>query len=123
MKFSYIIDKEKNLIYLKCKGKMSVGELVEPTNNIISDPLFKKGMNTIADLTEARIDTGYNEVKLFREYVKTIQDIRGPCKWAVITQKDLVYGIVRMFMAISEELIIKTQVFKNFEEAIKWVSS
>ena len=123
MKYWYKISKDNNIIFLNCKGKIKVHEFSKPLNDIISDPLFEKGMNTIADITKAEVVMGYEELIQFREYVKTIQDIRGPCKWAVITKKSTSYRMIKKYSTISKNLTIKTKVFSKYKDAIEWILS
>jgi hypothetical protein len=121
MKYWYEIDKDNNLIYLKCKGKIKVEDMEEPVSDILSNVLFEKGMNTVADLTDAKAIYDKADITLFREYLESIQDIRGPCKWAVITPKDKLYEFVKLLGLISEDLKIDIAPFKNYKDAAKWI--
>ena len=121
MKYWYVIDKDNNLIYLKCKGKIKAEDFERPTTDILSNVLFEKGMNTVADLTEAKVVYDGKDITQFREYLKGIQDIRGPCKWAIIAAKDKLYRFVGLLILISAGLNIWIERFRDYKDAVKWV--
>jgi len=121
MKYWYVIDKDNNLIYLKCKGKIKCGDLENPTNDILSNVLFEKGMNTVADLTEAKAVFDREDITLFREFLESIQNIRGSCKWAVIAPKVKTYEFVELLSSISDELNIDIEPFRDYKNAVKWI--
>jgi hypothetical protein len=121
MKYWYVIDKDNNLIYLRCKGKIKAKDLDKPTTDIRSNVLYEKGMNIIADLTEAKAVLDSKNITLFREYLERIQDIRVPRKCAVIAPKNKTYEFVEMLSSISDELNIDIEPFRDYKNAVKWI--
>jgi hypothetical protein len=121
MKYWYVIDKDNNLIYLKCRGKIKAEDFEKPTTDILSNVLFEKGMNTIVDLTEAKVFCEGKDITLFREFMESIQDIRGSCKWAIIAPKVKTYEFVELLSLISDELNIDIEPFRDYKNAVKWI--
>jgi hypothetical protein len=104
-------------------GEISVQDLIEHQKRLIEDPDFVTGFNTLTDFTHARpaASVNYDKVNFSRDFVESIQNIRGECKWAFIAPSDVTYGICRMFQILSEDLIIETRVFRTEDEAKEWL--
>lgn len=121
MKFAYCIDPTQNLIHLRCIGRITLAELMAHVNSVNTDPQFRKGMNTLADFSQAFLDWRFEEAQQFCDYVTTIQEARGKCKWAVVAPTDVNFGVIRMFATLSDELSIETSVFRTLEEVLDWL--
>ncbi len=56
---------------------------IEHGDKVHSDPLFRSGMNTLADFSEAELEYSYERALKFKEYVSGLETLRGKCKRAV----------------------------------------
>jgi hypothetical protein len=121
MKYWYVIDKDNNLIFLKCRGKIKAEDFEKPTTDILSNVLFEKGMNTIVDLREAKSFFDGKDITQFRGFLESIQDVRGQCKWAVIAIKDKLHEFIELLSLISADLKIDIAPFRNYKDAVKWI--
>jgi hypothetical protein len=122
-KFSYDINTESNLIHVYCKGFFTIDDIKSGAEQLYADPLFKKGMNSIVALTEARIDLNYERVRELMVFMKSKEEIRGKCKIGVLVSSDLIYGIIRMLGFLSEHTLSSIRPFKSHDEAYKWVTN
>lgn len=119
--FRFEIDEARNLIRLKIVGDVYMADVMTYMRNVPTNPGFRKGMNTLVDISLARFNVGTDEIWRLRELVGSIQEERGACSWAVVAKSDLHYGLTRMFSLITEGLKIKTEVFRTVEEALDWL--
>ena len=123
MKSSYKIDEEKNVIIAVFTGNHTVEEMINHVNLVNSDPKFRSGMNTIADLTEASIDWNYTDIDKFRTYCISIESIRGECKWALVHNDGASYSTAKIFIMMCEAWMekIKSRLFSNMQDANSWI--
>ncbi|MEE9523532.1 MAG: hypothetical protein V3V59_02150 [Thermodesulfovibrionales bacterium] len=124
MEITHHINKDSKTIFVKAVGEISVDDLIEYEKKLMKDSDFESGLNTLADFTYVvpSASINYNAVSHSRDFVKSIQDKRGKCKWAFIAPHDPAYGICRLFSMLSAGLKIDTVVFKTEDEAKKWLN-
>jgi hypothetical protein len=123
MEFDYKIYPDKNLVITKAVGDSALEDMIIHMNKVNADPAFKKGMNSIVDISEVAIKIDIQTMSRLLEYIKTIEKVRGKCKWAIVAPRDLYYGLVRMFSFLSRDTMIETQAFRTLEEALEWVGA
>ncbi len=123
MKLTYNIDKKSKTVFVKAKGEITVNDLIENEKKIINDPHCERGLNTLLDFTNAMPadDVNFNSITTGRDFVESIQEVRGKCKWAFVAPDDRAYGACRMFKALSDGLSIESEVFRTKDEAKKWL--
>lgn len=123
MKITHRIDRESCTIFVDVRGEVLVEDLIDHQKRLIEDPDFVSGFDVLTDFTHARPAdcVNYKKVNLSRNFVESIQTIRGKSKWAFIAPSDVTYGICRMFQMVSEDLIIDTGVFRTEVDAKKWL--
>ena len=117
----YEIDEQRNLVRLSFVGRIVMEDVVSHMHRLLSDGRFRKGLNTLFDLTGAELDVQSSEVWELSRFVESIQDVRGACRWAVIASDDTHFGMARMFQMIAGEMMIKTEVFRNESDAMEWL--
>ncbi len=120
---SYRIDRIMKTVFVKVTGQISIEDLIEQEKKIIKDSGFEKGFNTYADFSEAKPshNVTFDKVKMSKEFVESIQDMRGKCKWAIYAPYDYPYAFAKMFAVLSRDLIIETRVFREEEKAKAWL--
>lgn len=124
MQFSYYFDEAKRLIHVKKSGTVTVDDDIAMIKAILADPKFRKGMSSISDLTDAQYDWGLPDVDRFREFVYSIADAAGSCKWALVTNGGITQAAARMFIVLYDihSDKIKIKMFSNKFDAVKWVT-
>jgi hypothetical protein len=102
-------------------GLIDLDVLRDVNTAIILNPEFRKGLNFLTDLREAKIKMDYEEMLI---HTSQLPDL-GIKKQAFIVDRDLEFGMVRMFETLSEEkgLYGEVRIFKEIEEGLKWLSS
>ena len=117
----YEIDEQRNLVRLSFVGRIVMEDFVAYMHRLLSDERFRKGLNTLFDMTGVELDIQSNEVWELSRFVESIQDRRGPCRWAVVASDDTHFGLARMFQMIGSGTLIRTEVFRNESDAMEWL--
>lgn len=123
MKFQYQISRDENLIRLTCSGDISIDEVIDHMNRVHKDPDFRTGMNTIADLSGARLEMSFMEINCYKEFVQKIESVRGNCKWAFYAPHSATHEPDSLFNMVFESSLIDVRLFKDKAEAELWVNS
>ena len=119
---TYNIDTEKNIIFTRIEGKINLFNLLIHMNNVENDKKFKKGLNTLVDLTEAFINIDFYELSQLEFHFKEKEKIRGNCKWAVLHKDKTVFNFVSMVLPELKLSKIKIKLFKSKQKALEWLS-
>lgn len=120
---NYRIDRKMKTVFVKFTGETSIEDLIVQEKMIIKDSDFEKGFNTYADFSEAKPShtVNFDKVKMSKDFVESIQDMRGRFKWAIYAPYDYPYAFSKMFAILSRDLTIETKVFREEEKAKEWL--
>ena len=124
MQITYTIDKETETIYADITGEVSIEDLIAFEKRLLEDPLFEPGYNSLVDFSKAQLThtVDIDKIKMSLDFVESVQDKRGKCQWAIYAPHDYLYTFWLIFEGLSDKLDIKAKVFKNKEEAKKWLA-
>jgi hypothetical protein len=124
MKTHFTIDTTNNRIYTTVIGEISTDELIKHIDRVNSHPDFRKGMDTLADFSRAIASHTIDLKKIVgtKEYTKTIEEVRGDCKWAIYAYEDNMYAFVQMFSVLTKGMQIRVKVFRTKKEAEDWLN-
>ncbi|UCF87708.1 MAG: STAS/SEC14 domain-containing protein [Nitrospiraceae bacterium] len=123
MSVTYRIDKEEGTVYVEATGEITVEDLIETEKKIVHDKDLSKGFNTYADFSNARpsLNVNIDKIKISKEFVESVQDLRGKCKWAIFAPEKYSYLYSLMYATLSRDLIIETRVFRDDVKAKEWL--
>lgn len=115
------IDEEKNMAYIKLSGLLSKKIILSAFDLTVSDRRYKNGMGRLwdfrdADLSSLEAETITEMAQYSLRFPPGINDV----KVAFVTDRDVEYGLTRMF-EISSEAMTPIQVFRTMDEAEKWM--
>ena len=114
-------DKENGVIYCLIEGQSSVDEVELILKEIVGSDEYPSNVSTLWDVrkTDFTSVTGdiIRELILLREKYPE----RANAKIAIVASNNLSYGMSRMFQMLSDEMLQRTQVFKEESEAKKWL--
>jgi hypothetical protein len=114
---------EDNIIHATYPGEFTAEEVIKHIEKVLSDPKFRTGMNSIADITNAVFDWKYWDCEYLGLYVKSVEKIRGKCKTAIVVcESGITYAVARIFIVFYESFSpsIEVRLFSNKEEALEW---
>lgn len=120
----YEIDPAQNLVYVMYDGVVTVQELTAFVKTIVSDPLWRKDMNSLSDLTKGIFDWSLYEIDTYRKFVLQNRDQVGQSRWAVITAGGPTDHTARIFTLLYAEYdkTIVLKIFTNRKDALEWLA-
>lgn len=120
-----MIDGEANLRIHTVRGKLVFDLLMKKLGEIYSLPGFKADMHALWDLREADLSAFTTaEVHRVKDYVKKRWGKKGVSRAALVVEGDMDYGLSRMYeMLMESETSSEVRVFRDFDEALQWVTS
>ena len=119
------IDGKRNLVTLTCSGAIAKGSIRAAFCEMLDDPVFRPGANILWDFRDIQgVAPSEQQIIDFVTMVKESQTRRGSnYKVAMIVDKDLHYGLIRMFQAYSdsEALPLEVMLFRTKDDAYRWL--
>ena len=109
------------VIVLRFWGDITYEELQRVFDEVPAMPGFRKGLKLVADGRESRTALTGAEIQRLAHYAKHVEAAWGETKWAVLATNDVIYGLVRIYMALTSEYDIQTHVFRSVEQANDWL--
>jgi hypothetical protein len=118
MPVDYRIDKENSVVFTTASGKVTAEEILTGRSHMADDPGFSPNMKQLVDMV------GVSEVAI------TTKDLRGVAacdpfgtgaKRALVGDRDVTFGMLRMYEVLSDRQDISVMVFRDIEEACEWL--
>jgi hypothetical protein len=112
-----MIDKKHRLILTIGDGSVTVSEIRNHQDRLLSDPDFDPAFNQLIDVTTAtRFDMSVDEAKQV-----ALRPIVSPkSKRAFVASKPDIYGMGRL-MQVHHEPFAEAQVFRDRKSALQWL--
>jgi len=115
------IDEEKNIAYIKLSGMLSKKVIPSAFDLTVSDKRYKKGMGRLWDFRDAELSSLDSEtITEMAQYSLRFPQGLNDVKVAFLTDKDLEYGLSRMF-EMSSKAMTPIRVFRAMDKAEKWM--
>ncbi len=97
----------------------------EEVRNVLAEtvqlPGFRPHLKAIIDFRNATTRATGTDVHKLALYAQNTDFAWGDAKCAVIAPSDLIYGLFRMFSALTSGYEVTTRVFRNVEKANEWL--
>ena len=103
------------------RGDLVASDIRDAAAQVYGDPLFRPGMNTLLDLTGARPTVTAENVRTIVSFVSRNIEVRGKGRCALVTGREVDYGIARMAQTYMEPIGIEAMVFREMEDAERWL--
>jgi hypothetical protein len=122
MSYAYWIDQDENLLVVKFWGEIPYPEEAEAVLSILDDPRIQPGIKILVDRTESSFASSPQDVRTHVEQVAKKIAALGEPRVANVVSADLDYGMIRMFMSVSDgKLDHDFSVFRDIQEACDWL--
>jgi len=123
MPFHNRVDKVNRIVFVDAIGEILIEDLIANELKILGRPDYNKNFSMLLDLSMAKPHHSVNldKVKMSKEFVESIQERSGNCKWAVYAPDDSAYAFANMFEVLSKDISIATKVFRDSNEAKEWL--
>lgn len=125
MPISSHIDSVSRLVTLTVHGPVDGAMIKEALQSLVEDPRFTRGADILWDFTDARGQNPSGEaIQDLVRFVESLKEKRGSgYHVALVTRGDLEYGFARMYEAYAESLPFSLRVFRDRDEASRWLVS
>jgi hypothetical protein len=114
----YRIDAAARIVYSTAKGSISIADALPYVERLRADPAFDPAMSQLFDFSGVtRIDLGTDDL---RSMAPANVFGRG-ARRAFVATNDVSYGVARMFEALVAPAGTELRVFREMEEAKRWL--
>lgn len=108
----------------KYTGEITDVELLRAYQEYFQGEEWTPGLNELSDISEANLSKvsseGLRSLAAYARYIFNTHDV-GTIKTAEYAPKDGIYGLARMYAAMTFESKEKVHVFRDLAEATRWV--
>jgi hypothetical protein len=118
MGLRYTIDRARRLVHARGWGTVSVTDINELTSYILMDARFDPYFRSLADFREVTLLTGDS---IGFAAAASVQLYVPGTRRAFVAAEDQVFGLLRMFATYSERFDQVVQVFRDMDEAERWL--
>ena len=88
---------------------------------VVNDPLYKPEYDLIVDIRDVKYTPIVSEILQISQFIVTIKDhFKG--RTAIIANGDLLYSMFKITAQYTSERGIKTNIFRDIEEALAWIA-
>jgi hypothetical protein len=119
MALTYEIDTQRKIILVAAAGQLTAQDLVELHHRFAADPAVRPEFSILFDLREAHGEQFSAES--VRELANLPLLLSQTSRRAVVVRDDLGYGIARMYGLRREDRVVSYEVFRDLDEARRWV--
>lgn len=122
MPVSIQIDPETGIAIATCSGALRLTEAREAATELWETPGWP-GRSAVWDFRSAEFDFSSSDAWEIAQFILQHQPTPPPAKMAFVTQRDLDFGLSRMFGAFREDPRTEFIVYRDYDEAISWARS
>jgi hypothetical protein len=122
MPITYRIDPKRNLVIVEAKGVLHAEDYIEARTRLADDSRLLPGMDQLLDFRN--VEQHDMTIELYSRFIgleRVLQERFGAYRLAVVTRSDLHFGFTRMFMVEMGSGSSNVRVFREMEEAEKWL--
>jgi hypothetical protein len=123
MAFSLDVDPGRGLVLLRPDAQPSLQDWVDAIDRALSHPDFQTGFSFVSDRRHITDPPSKDYVRGSIEALVARRERLGAgCRVAVVTSHDAPFGMARMAEAYAEPRAVTFRVFRDYDEAITWVT-
>lgn len=122
MPIRYEIDRAKGLIRTTCWGEVRLQEVLAHFDELEDDPTRPSHLDVFLDLCGMTSPPRTPELQTAVDRIRRVSGLGfGLC--AIVADRDVLFGIARMFEVFAEDHFEKVAVFRDAAEAEDWLRS
>ena len=122
MPITYDLDSDACSIWTRCAGTITYDEVVGHFRELVAVPGLPAKLDVLLDLREME---SLPESGQMRGVATEIEQLRARVEldaFAIVTDRDALYGMVRMFQVFAEGFVSELKVFRDYEAASRWLA-
>lgn len=116
------IEKTTGLAIATCSGMLRLNDALEGATALWRTRAWP-GRSAVWDFRAAEFDVSESDVREIARFVLENQPESAPSKVAFVTERDVDFGMARMFEVYREDSRTDFRVFRDYDEAIRWARS
>lgn len=123
MPVTYTIDGRAGLIRTRCFGYVTLQEVLDHFRELREDRSCPARLDVLLDLTE---DSSLPDTHQLRTVAYELARVRGKIRLehcAVIAQRDVLFGMLRMFEVMTQDYFRDMRVFRTAADAEMWLAT
>jgi hypothetical protein len=123
MPVTYTIDQTRRRIHTRCTGDVTLIEVVDHFDALAQDPACPDRLDVLLDLTDQSSIPATSQLRLVTRKIEEVSSkVRfGNC--AIVAPGNILYGMIRVFTALSEGQFGSVRVFRAIDEARTWLDT
>jgi hypothetical protein len=123
MPVEYEIEAGRDLLRTRCVGAVTFAEVLGHFRSLEADPALPKRLDVLLDLGEITALPEADQVEAIADAAGRLKEKVAWRRCAIFAPRDVVYGVSRMFAAISEPHFRETMVFRRLADAERWLDA
>jgi hypothetical protein len=123
MPVTYQVDRESVRIRTRCTGDVTFEEVLDHFRQLRGDASLPPRLDVLLDLAAMESLPESNQL---RSIADEVDRLKPRLKWgacAIVANRDALYGMLRMFQVFAEKQFASSYVFREREEAERWLES
>jgi hypothetical protein len=124
MPVSYQIDEALGLVLTTATGVLTDTDILQHKARVVADPRWKPGMRELADarsIDRFEVTTaGVRQMTALDEHNAAALESYA---LAIVVGHDAAYGMARMYQMLTEHTIPHVRVFRDMDEAKRWIAA
>ncbi len=122
MPISYRIDEEKGLVLTTATGALTDSDILQLKASLLADPRWKPGMRELSDVRAIdRLEVTTDGVTQMMLQDTGAAAALASYRLAIVVSHQVVYGMARMYQMLTEHNVPNVRVFRDIEEAKRWL--
>lgn len=112
---------EFDVIVLRLSGELTPPEMEAAMDEVPAQSWFRPHLKLIIDARDCTTHMTGADVERLAAYAKRLDPVWGETKWAVLAPADVLYGLSRMYMALTADFEVQTHVFRSVADVDSWL--
>ena len=121
MPHTIAFNRDLGVIVLRAKQSMGFIELEAAFEELVGVAGFREGLSLIADFRDCSTPITTAELQRLAVFAQQTDAKWGDAKWSFLASGDVIFGLSRMFMALTSKHQVETHVFRNLVDADDWL--
>jgi|SRR5579862_5380297 len=109
------------VIVVRYDGRVDYSEIRHVFDELVQLPGFRSGLGLVADCRTCETPITGAEVRRLADYAEQTDDAWGNSKWIILASSDVIFGLARMYAALTSTYKVTTHVFRDAKEADDWL--
>ncbi len=123
MPVTYIIDADARLIRTRCSEDVTFQEVLDHFRELGEIPNCPERLDVLLDVADIRTLPDSRQLQTVGGAIRRLQEKVSFGLCAVIAPRDAVYGMLRVFEAVTQDYFREIRVFRVAPEAQEWLNA